>query len=92
MTCLLAGWFAGMAAVVAELGPGQWAQVAKEMPGRTDNMCFRRWKALMGHDAERHVQHSRKRRKALPSQHGRKQERTVVEAEDIDVSLTTHLP
>ncbi len=35
-----------LAALVEVYGTSQWSRVASEMPGRTDNMCWRRWKVL----------------------------------------------
>lgn len=31
---------------VETIGVGKWAKVSKELPGRTDNSCWRRWKKI----------------------------------------------
>lgn len=33
--------------LVERYGPGKWAEISKEMPKRTDNILWRRWKSLM---------------------------------------------
>ncbi|KAJ3088529.1 Myblike DNAbinding domain-containing protein [Quaeritorhiza haematococci] len=39
--------------LVAKYGEGSWSKIAKEMPNRTDNQCWREWKKLTGQTRKR---------------------------------------
>jgi hypothetical protein len=47
--------------LVAELGNGKWATISKQIEGRTDNQCWRRWRQLNTGTA--FIRRSKKRQK-----------------------------
>ena len=49
-----------LCALVEVYGTSQWSRVASEMAGRTDNMCWRRWKVLRPKETSKQVSSSKK--------------------------------
>jgi len=68
-------------------GVGKWALVAKAMYPRTDNQCWRRWKAICaGEEVETYRENIRKKRKGLVNNFvGREKERPALTVEDFEI-------
>ena len=66
-----------LCAEVAKHGLGKWALVARAIPNRTDNHCWRRWKELKrdnqeGDDVETYCTEVRQKRQSLPTMASRR--------------------
>jgi myb proto-oncogene protein len=70
---------------IATHGVGNWSKIAKELSSRTDNQCWRRWKALHPSEDVIEYQQKLKQTKAVMVKNfvGRKEERPLLSAEDI---------
>ena len=66
-------------AEVEKHGPGKWALVARAIPNRTDNHCWRRWKELkrdsqQEEEVESYCTEVRQKKRSLPTMASRKRE------------------
>ena len=65
-------------------GLGKWSQVAQMLAPRTDNQCWRRWKALHQDELEDYRQTIQKKRNGMVNNFvGREKERPELTADDI---------
>lgn len=74
-------------ALTKKYGPGRWSIVAQEIGSRTDNQCWRRWKALNQTTVSSYRQKLKKRKSSLMGNFvGREKERPEVSPEDMQVA------
>jgi len=69
-------------------GIGKWSKIAEEVPSRTDNQCWRRWKQLNPEQAEPYRKKIKKKEKALVRNFvGREKERPELDPDDFDLDI-----
>jgi len=77
-------------ALIAKYKVGNWATIARHLGGRTDNQCWRRWKALNPEQAlDGYTRRLVKGERMLPQNFvGREKDRSTLTMEDVE-ELTT---
>lgn len=72
---------------VDKFGIGKWSRVSKELPGRTDNACWRRWKEINRHKStviEDYKKSVYVMKTLLPSNHAGHKDKSELTVEDMD--------
>ena len=76
---------AALEARVQEHGIGAWSAIAAQIPGRTDDMCKRRWTAMHKEASAKHRKRKSDTKHSLPSKLNRRNRASQLSRTDFEV-------